>query len=86
MINRKELAICKRRGHDPHGYREKWERCKHCGMWTRTVSVKEEREDEPPNNEQDPMYEIGRQLGELERSAIARKAGLAGGRGRKKAK
>ena len=60
MIKPKELAICKRRGHDPQGYREKWERCKYCGMWTRTISTKEEREGDPPEDEQDPMYKLDR--------------------------
>lgn len=60
MIKPKEVAICKRRGHYPQGDREKWERCKYCGMWTRTISTKEEREDDPPEDEQDPMYKLDR--------------------------
>jgi hypothetical protein len=60
MINQKELAVCKRRGHDPQGRCESWERCKYCGMWTRTIRTMEERKDDPPENEQDPMYRLQR--------------------------
>jgi hypothetical protein len=74
MIKRKEVAICKRRGHNPQGHDISWERCKYCGMWTRTISTIEEREDDPPEDEQHPMYRLERRM-----------AGLAGGRGRKKA-
>jgi hypothetical protein len=65
-INPEELAICKRRGHDPLGDREKWKRCKYCGMWTRTVSVREEREDEPPEDEQDGIWRLERRFAEEE--------------------
>ena len=60
MINPKELAICKRRGHNPQGDRDKWECCKYCGMWTRTLSTIQERKDDPPEEEQDPMYKLER--------------------------
>jgi hypothetical protein len=60
MIKPKELAICKQRGHDPEGHSNKWERCKYCGTWTRTISTIEEREDDPPEDEQDPMYRLDR--------------------------
>jgi hypothetical protein len=52
MINTKELAICKRRGHEPPGLGDGWRQCKWCGIWQRTVSTIEEREDEPPKDEQ----------------------------------
>jgi hypothetical protein len=68
MIKPKELAICKRRGHDPVGYREKWERCKYCGMWTRTITTKEEREDDPPEDEQDSMYKLDRIMKKLRKN------------------
>jgi hypothetical protein len=29
-------------------------------MWTRTVSTIEERKDDPPEDEQDPMYKLER--------------------------
>ena len=48
MINRKELAICKRRGHSGTDYGEGWMQCKWCGIWRRRVVEVEEREDEPP--------------------------------------
>jgi hypothetical protein len=60
MINRKELEICKVRGHDPQGYNATWERCKYCGMWTRMV--KEESEDEPPEDEQNSLYRLQAKL------------------------
>lgn len=48
MINREELAICKRRGHGLKGLsNERWKQCRWCGMWLREVCVIEEREDEP---------------------------------------
>jgi hypothetical protein len=49
MINRKELAICKRRGHDGPGFSDGWMQCKWCGIWRRRVI--EEREDQPPDEE-----------------------------------
>jgi len=60
MNDPEQLAICKERGHQPEGRGIKWERCKYCGMWTRTVSTIEEREDDPPEEEQDPMYKLDR--------------------------
>ena len=73
MINRKELAICKRRGHNPEGYREKWEHCKYCGMWSRTITTKEEREDAPPESQQDPLYALERQIKRFDESRIVGK-------------
>jgi hypothetical protein len=61
-INRKELAICKRRGHEPARLSDKWRRCKWCGIWQRTLRTIEEREDDPPENEQDPIYFIESRL------------------------
>lgn len=52
MIDPTQLAICKQRGHDPVGDDLRWVRCKHCGTWTRTVRTVEERESEPPKQEQ----------------------------------
>jgi hypothetical protein len=55
MVNRDELAICKRRGHDLGiAFDQKWKQCKWCGMWLRQVHTIEEREDEPPADEQSP--------------------------------
>ena len=54
-INQEELAICRRRGHvgriSDHG----WNKCSFCGMWMREVRHIEEREDEPPEDEIDPL-------------------------------
>jgi hypothetical protein len=56
VIIREELEICKRRGHGLKGLsRERWKQCRWCGMWLREVCVIEEREDEPPKDEQDPL-------------------------------
>jgi hypothetical protein len=65
MINPEELAICRKRGHDPRGHRDKWERCDHCGMWTRTIETREEREDEPPEEEQATKYALDRLAREI---------------------
>jgi hypothetical protein len=47
MINLEELAICKRRGHEPAAVLSGggWVSCRKCGMWIRSVSTKEEREE-----------------------------------------
>jgi hypothetical protein len=63
VINQEELAICKRRGHQPAPYKQ-WQRCKWCGMWIRSVTTIEEREDDPPEKERDPMQTIRDELEE----------------------
>src|ERR1022692_1362886 len=56
VIIREELEIRKRRGHGLKGLSsERWKQCRWCGMWLREVCVIEEREDEPPKDEQDPL-------------------------------
>ena len=57
MIDRAELAICKRRGHDAQGVgmAAGWAQCKWCGIWLREVRTIEEREDEPPKEEQNVL-------------------------------
>jgi hypothetical protein len=63
MIDPQELAICKRRGHQPQGsslWDEYWKKCRWCGMWlreVRTVAL-EEREDEPPEAERDRPVDV----------------------------
>ena len=53
MVNPEELAICKRRGHDrSRMLGEGWCQCRWCGIWLRDVYTIEEREDEPPEEEQ----------------------------------
>ena len=55
MIDKKELATCKRRGHDPrpHALSHGWVKCKWCGTWQRLTHTSEERADEPPKDEQE---------------------------------
>jgi hypothetical protein len=61
MINRRELAICKRRGHA--GFvQQGWTQCKWCGTWWREVRTIEEREDEPPEEELDVRVQATRNL------------------------
>ena len=57
MVNPQELAICKKRGHAPKGLGligGGWAQCQYCGMWLREVKTIEERENEPPKDEQTP--------------------------------
>jgi hypothetical protein len=62
MINPEELAICKRRGHKADGlslHTSRWSQCQWCGMWLREVRTIEEREDDPPKEEQSPIRQKG---------------------------
>jgi len=56
MINPGELAICTKRGHDAgiNVLTQGWKQCKWCGSWLRMVHTIEERQDEPPKEEQEP--------------------------------
>lgn len=66
MINRDELAICKRRGHDAGiGLHAGWAQCRWCGAWLREVRTIEEREDAPPEAEQNPLPNLRRGLERL---------------------
>jgi hypothetical protein len=65
MTDKKELAICKRRGHNAPSYGGGWAQCKWCGIWLRTVQTVEEREDEPPESEMDPGVRADRQMARL---------------------
>jgi hypothetical protein len=58
MINQEELAICGRRGHVISIIDERWSKCKACGMWVRETTTIEERQDNPPENELEPMFAI----------------------------
>ncbi len=71
MINPEEVAICKRRGHKPDHYalHRGWTPCDWCGMWVREVSTIEEREDTPPESEQDSAVVMKRDLAKLKESA-----------------
>jgi hypothetical protein len=60
MINRKELAICKRRGHDGPGFSDGWMQCKWCGIWRRRVV--EEREDQPPEEDMSIGFRTDRKI------------------------
>jgi len=66
MINKKEQAICKRRGHGVRAIGDGWAQCKWCGVWTREVRTIEEREDAPPADELNPMARIERRQTERE--------------------
>ena len=56
VINPEEFAICKRRGHGTEiSLKGGWVQCRWCGMWLREVQTIEEREDEPPENERNPL-------------------------------
>jgi hypothetical protein len=68
MINKKELAICKRRGHDGPAHSKGWMQCKWCGIWRRTVFTIEEREDEPPEAELDIGVRSEREIARLQRT------------------
>ena len=64
MVNKKELAICKRRGHGVPALGAGWAQCKWCGLWLREVRSMEEREDAPPVDEQNPLAKLeARQAG-----------------------
>jgi hypothetical protein len=56
MINPTEAEICKRRGHSSSlSAKGKWNQCKWCGTWQRTIETIEEREDDPPENERNSL-------------------------------
>jgi hypothetical protein len=58
-VDQKELEICRRRGHEFRALSGPlWSRCKWCGIWVRTVTTTEEREDDPPDKERDPFYAL----------------------------
>jgi hypothetical protein len=60
MIDQEELAICRRRGHNlgDAGIAEGWKPCKSCGTWVREVRTIEERADDPPEAEIDPLTKV----------------------------
>ena len=63
-INKDELAICKRRGHSTDaGLTNGWVQCKWCGTWLRDVHSVEEREDEPPEDEKNPLPKLRGRFG-----------------------
>lgn len=52
MVNPEELLICKRRGHDITLLDARWKKCKWCVTWVRELRTVEEREDDPPKDDQ----------------------------------
>jgi hypothetical protein len=53
MIDPAQLAICRQRGHEGTALiSDRWCQCKWCGTWVRSVRAIEEREDEPPKDQQ----------------------------------
>jgi len=64
MIDQEELTVCRRRGHDAStGLFPGWTQCKWCGMWIREVRTLEEREETPPESEQNPLAKLPRKPG-----------------------
>jgi hypothetical protein len=55
MIDKKELAVCKKRGHDASLLGGGWEQCKWCGTWLREVRTIEERDDTPPESDRNVL-------------------------------
>ncbi len=65
MINAEELMICKRRGHAVGGLvSQHWKQCQWCGTWVREVRTIQEREEDPPEEDLDPMIKLRRHTGE----------------------
>jgi len=63
MIDAEELVFCKRRGHMPKaGVRNGWVPCELCGMWLRELVILEEREDDPPEGDQNPLIKMRNRL------------------------
>lgn len=63
MIDPVELAICRRRGHDDKLFPLRgWAQCRWCGMWLREVRTFEEREDTPPEDEQNGLDVLRKKL------------------------
>jgi hypothetical protein len=59
MVNQGELEICRRRSHDlALTYEGRWTQCRWCGLWVRDVHTREEREDEPPKDEQSMFVKV----------------------------
>ena len=55
-LDRAEVEICRRRGHDAGLVSaDKWSQCKWCGLWVRKKEILEEREDDPPKDEMNPL-------------------------------
>lgn len=80
MVNKKELATCKRRGHESRGLSDGWKQCKWCGIWSREVRTIEECEDEPPKDEQDAFDKLLRKS----EAGVASVAGAPQGAGRRR--
>jgi hypothetical protein len=56
MIDKAEHEICKRRGHELGLMtKDKWSQCKWCHVWVRETTVHQERDDEPPEDEQNRL-------------------------------
>lgn len=68
MIDAAELAICRRRGHNPEAGSGMggWIQCVSCGMWLREVTTIEEREDEPPESELSLLAKSRKAMAEIE--------------------
>ena len=61
MIDPDELKICQQRGHNTEiSLGAQWVPCRWCGMWLREVRTIEERPDEPPADQQNPLLKLSR--------------------------
>jgi hypothetical protein len=69
VLHRKELKICKRRGHYGPDFSDGCVQCKWCGIWRRRVI--EEREDEPPEKELNIGVRTDREIERLNRDLQA---------------
>jgi hypothetical protein len=66
-VNKKELSICRKRGHGCHLDRD-WIQCKHCGMWLREIRTVEERETRPPEDEISEFHRLTDLRSEVEKA------------------
>ena len=54
-IDEAALKICQQRGHEAGLLGNTWSQCRWCGMWIREIKTIEERRDEPPLADQNPL-------------------------------
>src|ERR1700722_14502687 len=58
VFNPEEAEICKRRGHSEYPDEKRGSECNFCGTFYREVRSVEERDEEPPIDEQYPRLKI----------------------------
>ena len=74
-VNKKQLAICKQRGHDAYLSGGQWSQCKYCHLWLREVRTIEESETEPPEEDQSELHKLKALRQEVERQVKRKKKG-----------